>query len=152
MEKGKIVNVLMVVYLCVLTLATGLCITAERYSLTQSALVRQGLVANSVTNLNDGTTSFNLVNGTGTVFGTYSIDSYASNGQIISVVLLKDTFEFPLLYPPREWQEIYLGETLVSTTESHLYLYALTAIWGMNLIITAYLWVKRGIVLTSLIS
>ncbi len=137
-------TVFVVIYLCLLTLSTGLYLTAERFSLKQSVTVLQGFIDGSTTTLGNSHTKFYVVNRNGTIITTYSIVTFVSDGQVFSKVIVKDTFRFPFLFEAREWEEIYIDNpetlytNLVDSTKSYLRRNIRIGLWSANLLMFLY--------------
>lgn len=138
-SRKSISIILAILLFFVLTLSTGLCLTAEYFSLKQSFTLRQGYVSDSSTSWSDGITSFKMIDENGIIIGKHSSETFVLDGQIVSVVVLKDTLYFPLLYNPREWQEIYVGENLIETKEPHIYITIIAILWAATLIIASFM-------------
>jgi len=135
----KTILTLLVIYFSILSSMTAITIVADDYTTPIREAQLWG-VADEVNINEDGNWAFKVIQGNRTV-GGYVAPFPVENGNNIAVLSAQDSIYVPLLYQSRTWQEVYVDNEIVDTSESHFKRTATLALSG-----TSYLFFAASLV------
>lgn len=130
-DKG--ILVLAVVWFSILSAFTTSVLIAEQYS----AVVRSPALWGVVSDMEiagTGQWQFTVIREGQESIGMTSDFSVKNNDQIV-VFNVNDAVSIPFVYSQREWVEIFLNGSMISTNEPHNYMTMLYVLWAVTIII-----------------